>query len=165
MGDAKDAVIRAQLDGKIGFGPIFELFGSARGQWTNQPLLNYDEFSIGNLTVGRGYDPGANTGDKAIASTTEVRFNLPTGPRLATQLFGFYDVVRLYNLDTGSTEARRKLESYGGGVRVTLSGIARLDVTYAHPLDKPLLTGATAKVPKDRVLVSLTAQLVPFGGR
>ena len=164
-GDAKAAVIRGQLDGKVGFGPIFELFGSARGQWTNQPLLNYDEFSIGNLTVGRGYDPGANTGDKAIAGTAEVRFNLPTGPRVASQLFGFYDVVRLYNLDTGSTEARRKLESYGGGVRVTLSGIARLDVTYAHPLDKPLLTGANAKVPKDRVLVSLTAQLVPFGGR
>lgn len=164
-GDAKAWVMRGQLDGRIGFGPIFELFGSARGQWTNQPLLNYDEFSIGNLTVGRGYDPGANTGDKAIAGTTEVRFNLPTGPRVATQLFGFYDVVRLYNLDTGSTERRRQLESYGGGIRVTLSGIARLDVTYAHPLDPPLLTGATAKVPKDRVLVSLTAQLVPFGGR
>lgn len=164
-GDAKAWVMRGQLDGKIGFGPIFELFGSARGQWTNQPLLNYDEFSIGNLTVGRGYDPGANTGDKAIAGTTEVRFNLPTGPRVATQVFGFYDVVRLYNLDTGSTERRRQLESYGGGVRVTLSGIARLDVTYAHPLDPPLLTGASAKVPKDRVLVSLTAQLVPFGGR
>jgi hemolysin activation/secretion protein len=164
-GDSTAWVIRGQLDGKVGLGPIFELFGSARGQWTNQPLLNYDEFSIGNLTVGRGYDPGANTGDKAIAGTIEPRVNLPTGPRVATQLFGFYDVVRLYNLDTGSTEARRKLESYGGGVRVTLSGIARLDVTYAHPRDKPLLTGATAKVPKDRVLVSLTAQLVPFGGR
>ena len=142
-----------------------EIGPSALVKWTNQALLNYDEFSIGNLTVGRGYDPGANTGDKAIAGTIEPRVNLPTGTRVATQLFGFYDVVRLYNLDTGSTEARRKLESYGGGVRVTLSGIARLDVTYAHPIDKPLLTGATARVPKDRVLVSLTAQLVPFGGR
>ena len=164
-GDAKAWVIRGQLDGKIGFGPIFELFGSARGQWTNQALLNYDEFSLGNLTVGRGYDPGANTGDKAYAGTAELRVNLPTGPRVATQVFGFYDHVRLFNLDTGSTEARRRLESYGGGVRITLSGIARLDVTYAHPLDPPLLTGATAKVPKDRILVSLTAQLVPFGGR
>ena len=164
-GDAKAWVIRGQLDGKIGLGPIFELFGSARGQWTNQPLLNYDEFSIGNLTVGRGYDPGANTGDKAYSGTAELRVNLPTGPRVGTQVFGFYDYVHLYNLDTGSTEANRKLASYGGGVRVTLSGVARLDVTYAHPLDKPLLTGATARVPKDRVLVSLTAQLVPFGLR
>lgn len=164
-GDAKAWVIRGQLDGKIGLGPIFELFGSGRGQWTNQALLNYDEFSLGNLTVGRGYDPGANTGDKAYGLTGEIRVNLPTGPRVATQVFGFYDHVRLFNLDTGSTEANRQLDSYGGGVRVTLSGIARLDVTYAHPLDPPLLTGASAKVPKDRILVSLTAQLVPFGGR
>ena len=164
-GDAKAWVIRGQLDGKIGFGPIFELFGSGRGQWTNQPLLNYDEFSIGNLTVGRGYDPGANTGDKAYGLTGEVRVNLPTGPRLATQVFGFYDHVRLFNLDTGSTERDRKIDSYGGGVRFTLPGYARLDLTYAHPLDPPLLTGTTAKVPSDRVLVSFTAQLVPFGGR
>ncbi len=164
-GDARAWVIRGQLDGKIGIGPIFELFGSGRGQWTNQPLLNYDEFSIGNLTVGRGYDPGANTGDKAYGLTGEVRVNLPTGPRVAMQVFGFYDHVRLFNLDTGSTERDRKIASYGGGVRLTLSGIARLDVTYAHPLDPPLLTGATAKVPKDRLLISLTAQLVPFGGR
>ena len=164
-GDARAWVIRGQLDGKIGIGPLFELFGSGRGQWTNQPLLNYDEFSIGNLTVGRGYDPGANTGDKAYGLTGEVRVNLPTGPRVAMQVFGFYDHVRLFNLDTGSTERDRKIASYGGGVRLTLSGIARLDVTYAHPLDPPLLTGATAKVPKDRLLISLTAQLVPFGGR
>ena len=164
-GDAKAWVIRGQLDGKVGLGPIFELFGSGRGQWTNQPLLNYDEFSIGNLTVGRGYDPGANTGDKAYGLTGEVRFNLPTGPRVATQVFAFYDHVRLFNLDTGSTERDRKIDSYGGGVRVTLAGFARLDVTYAHPLDPPLLTGATAKVPKDRLLVSLTAQLVPFALR
>ncbi len=164
-GDAKAWVIRGQLDGKIGFGPIFELFGSGRGQWTNQPLLNYDEFSIGNLTVGRGYDPGANTGDKAYGLTGEVRVNLPTGPRVKAQVFGFYDHVRLFNLDTGSTERDRKIDSYGGGVRITLPGYARLDVTYAHPLDPPLLTGATAKVPSDRVLVSFTAQLVPFGGR
>jgi hemolysin activation/secretion protein len=164
-GDAKAWVIRGQLDGKIGLGPIFELFGSGRGQWTNQPLLNYDEFSLGNLTVGRGYDPGANTGDKAYGLTGEIRVNLPTGPRFGTQLFGFYDHVRLFNLDTGSTEKDRQIDSYGGGVRVTLSGVARLDVTYAHPLDPPLLTGASAKVPSDRVLVSLTAQLVPFGLR
>ena len=100
-----------------------------------------------------------------MASLLRQSNKQPTGPRVASQLFGFFDVVRLYNLDTGSTERNRHLESYGAGLRVTLSGIARHDVTYAHPLDPPLLTGANAKVPKDRVLVSLTAQLVPFGGR
>jgi hemolysin activation/secretion protein len=164
-GNARAWVIRGQFDAKIGWGPIFELGGQVRGQWTKDPLLNYDEFSIGNLTVGRGYDPGANTGDKAYSISAELRANLPTGRKVATQLYGFYDGIRLWNLDTGTTEKDRRLESVGGGVRFTLPGAARLDLTYAHPLDRPLLTGATAKVPKDRFLISLTAQLVPFGGR
>ena len=164
-GDAKAWVIRGQFDGKIGLGPIFELAASVRGQWTNQPLLNYDEFWIGNLTVGRGYDPGANTGDKAYSTSFEVRANLPTGPKFGTQVYGFYDGVRLWNLDTGTAEKNRRLESYGGGVRFTLPGRARLDLTYAHPLDPPLLTGTTAKVPKDRFLFSLTTQLLPWGRR
>ena len=164
-GDAKAWVIRGQFDAKFGWGPIFELGGQVRGQWTNQPLLNYDEFSIGNLTVGRGYDPGANTGDKAYSTSVELRANLPTGRKVATQLYGFYDGIRLWNLDANTTEKDRRLESVGGGVRFTLPGAARLDLTYAHPLDPPLLTGTTAKVPKDRFLISLTMQLVPFGGR
>ena len=48
-------------------------------------------------------------------------------------------------------------------IDITLPGRARLDLTYAHPLDPPLLTGTTAKVPKDRFLISLTAQLLPWG--
>jgi hemolysin activation/secretion protein len=164
-GNAKAFVVRGQFDAKIGWGPIFELAGEVRGQWANDPLLNYDEFSIGNLTVGRGYDPGSNTGDRAYSTSVELRANLPTGPKVGTQIYGFYDGIRLWNLDTGTTEKDRRLESIGGGVRFTLPGAARLDLTYAHPMDPPLLTGTGNKVPKDRFLVSLTAQLVPFGGR
>ena len=170
-GNAKAFVVRGQFDAKVGFGPvvevvpIFELVGQVRGQWANDPLLNYDEFSIGNLTVGRGYDPGSNTGDRAYSTSVELRANLPTGEKVATQIYTFYDGVRLWNLDRGSSEKDRRLESYGGGVRFTLPGFARLDIAYAHPIDPPLLTGALARVPKDRLLVSLTMQLIPFGTR
>ena len=84
---------------------------------------------------------------------------------MQTQLYGFYDGIRLWNLDRATSEKNRRLESVGGGVRFTLAGAARLDIAYAHPLDPPLLTGALNKVPKDRLLVSLTMQLVPFGPR
>ncbi len=170
-GNAKAFVVRGQFDAKVGFGPvsetipIFELAGQVRGQWANDPLLNYDEFSIGNLTVGRGYDPGSATGDRAYSTSAELRANLPTGEKVATQIYTFYDRIRLWNLDRGTTERNRRLESYGAGVRFTLPGFARLDIAYAHPLDPPLLTGALNKVPNGRVLVSLTMQLVPFGPR
>ncbi len=162
-GHATATVVRGELNGVIGFGPIFELAATARGQWADKPLLNYDEFAIGNLTLGRGYDPGANTGDRRIGGTVEARAHVPLGQKLRGTLFGFYDGVQLWNLDTGSTEAKRYLASVGGGVSLTYNNAMRLDVTYAHPMDPPLLTGVNIKPPADRVLLRLTAQLVPFG--
>lgn len=162
-GDGRAFVVRGDLSGAIGFGPIFELGTSLRGQWTNKPLLNYDEFALGNLTLGRGYDPGSNTGDRMFGGSVEARANVVNGRNVRAQLYGFYDGVRLLNLDTGSTEARRYLASAGGGVRLTLFNSMRLDVAYAHPFDPPLLTGINVKRAPDRIMASLTAQIIPFG--
>jgi hemolysin activation/secretion protein len=95
-GNARAFVVRGQFDAQFGLGPVFELAGQVRGQWTKDPLLNYDEFSIGNLTVGRGYDPGANTGDRAYSTSLELRANVPTGRTIATQVYGFYEGIRLW---------------------------------------------------------------------
>jgi hemolysin activation/secretion protein len=162
-GSATASVVRAQVETKIGIGPIFDLAGVARAQWSNKPLLNFDEFSAGNLTTGRGYDPGSNSGDRAVAASVELRVKPIQSPRVAVEAFGFYDAVRLWNLDRSSTENNRTLRSYGAGARVVLPGAALLEVTYAHPKDRALLTDKAP--PPDRVLVSLTMQLVPFGGR
>lgn len=162
-GDARAFVVRGDLSGTVGFGPIFELASTLRGQWTNKPLLNYDEFALGNLTLGRGYDPGSNTGDRMFGGSVEARANVLKGRNLRAQLYGFYDGVRLLNLDTGSTEARRYLASAGGGVRLTMFNSMRLDLTYAHPFDPPLLTGNNIKRAPDRIMASLTAQIIPFG--
>jgi hemolysin activation/secretion protein len=164
-GSAKATVVRGDVSGTIGFGPIFELAATGRGQWTNKPLLNYDEFAIGNLTMGRGYDPGANTGDRMVGGSVEARANIGISPKARGQIYGFYDGVKLWNLDLGSTEKNRYLASVGGGVRMTLFNSLRLDVTYAHPLDPPLLTGVTVTRAPDRVMASLTAQIIPFGSR
>jgi hemolysin activation/secretion protein len=162
-GDARAFIVRGDVAGTIGLGPIFELAASGRGQWSNKPLLNYDEFALGNLTLGRGYDPGSNTADRMFGGTLEARANVVNGRNVRAQLYGFYDAVRLLNLDTGSTEARRFIASVGGGARLTLFNSMRLDVTYAHPLDPPLLTGVNIKRAPDRIMASLTAQIIPFG--
>lgn len=162
-GDARAFIVRGDVSGTIGFGPIFELAATGRGQWSNKPLLNYDEFALGNLTLGRGYDPGSNTADRMFGGTIEARANVVNSRNIRGQLYGFYDAVRLLNLDTGSTEAKRFIASVGGGARVTLFNSMRLDVTYAHPLDPPLLTGVNIKRAPDRIMASLTAQIIPFG--
>jgi hemolysin activation/secretion protein len=162
-GDAKATVARLQLDAKIGLGPIFSLAGTTRGQWANKPLLNFDEFAVGNLTIGRGYDPGANSADRAVGGSIEARARLVNRPNFVAEPFAFYDIVRLYNLDSNSTEDRRTLRSYGAGVRVTLPGRLLFEVTYARPQDKAL--SFDKQRPPSRVLMSLTMQVLPWGAR
>lgn len=162
-GSGTPFVVRANLNGVLDLGPMFEIASHVQGQWADKEVLNYDEFAIGNLTVGRGYDPGANTADRALAASNEARFNLPLGPRLRSQVYGFYDWIHLWNRDPFSTERSRVLRSVGGGARLILVGGLKLDATYAHPLDPPLLTGTQVHRSPDRFMLSLTMQLVPFG--
>ena len=162
-GNADAFVVRGRLAGSYAFGPVFEFATTLQGQYANKALLNYDQFAIGNLTIGRGYDPGANSGDRAIAGAHELRANFPAGQRSSGQLYVFYDWVHLWNLDKNSTERSRQLASVGGGVRFTYRGSIRADLTFAHPLDPPLLTGANIRRSPNRVMFSLTAQLFPFG--
>ena len=125
--------------------------------------MNYDEFSVGNLSIGRGYDPGSNSGDRAVGASVELRAKLVRSARVTLEAFGFYDAVRIWNLDRNSTENGRSLRSYGGGARMVLPGAMLLEVTYAHPKD--LALSFDKAPPPDRVLVSLTMQIIPFGGR
>lgn len=153
-GRATAFVVRTNVRAMAALGPIFSVTGEVAQQWTDDPLLNYEEFSVGNLTIGRGYDPGANSGDRAIAFRGELRADVPVTPSVLPQVFGFYDHVRLRNLDENASEADRTLRSYGGGVRLRLFDDALVEVTYAHPIDRALLIDRAP--PPDRVLVSLT---------
>lgn len=162
-GDASALVVRANVEGVVPVGGFFSIAGQATGQWANHPLLNFEEFSIGNLTIGRGYDPGSNSADRAIALRGEVRAKVHDSNSLRVELFGFYDSVWIWNLDPNAVEDGRRLGSWGGGARALLPGRALLEVTYAHPEDPPLLIPGARRAP-DRLLLSLTFQFPP-GGR
>lgn len=162
-GDPTAFVFRADADAAIGIGPIFTLGGAARIQWASDPVLNFEEYSVGNLTIGRGYDPGANSADRAAAVRVEPRAKLYDANNVRVDAFGFYDSVWIDNLDPNTAEKNRNLSSYGGGFRAVLAGRGFLEVMYARPEDKPLLIPNARRAP-DRVLVSLTLQFLP-GGR
>jgi hemolysin activation/secretion protein len=156
-GEATAFVARGEVEAEVWPVPVFSLYGHALGQWTNDPLLNYEEFSLGNLTMGRGYDPGSNSGDRAFGLAGEIRADVPVNVGgVRTQVFGFYDHVWLDNLDPNATEVNRNLDSYGAGLRFTMPGKAHLEVTYAHPQDRVLRNPANPAPPPDRVLVSLS---------
>jgi hemolysin activation/secretion protein len=123
------------------------------GQWTNQPLLNLEEFAFGNFTRGRGYDPGSSGGDRAYGFTIEPRIELPL-PLVRTEISGFYDWVHIENIDPGTAVPNRTFRSVGGGLRFILPQRLVMDLTYAHPLDKIQERDKTR--PSDRMLVSFT---------
>lgn len=155
FGNAQAFIARGGLDvfGSVG---RFGMRVRGEGQWTNDPLLNFDEYAVGNLTIGRGYDPGANSGDRALAFSVEPIVTVIKTPTFDLQAYAFYDWVRLENLDPGTPQPVRDLDSWGGGIRANLKKGMVLDVTYAKPL-KPALFNDAAR-PTERVLVSLTMQ-------
>lgn len=143
------------------YGPL-RMFATFDGQLTDTPLTAPEQFAIGNLTIGRGYQSGAAFGDSAVAASVEGRFGPYRLGKVAAQPFVFYDTARLWTLTPGA-HRDHSIASAGGGVRFEVPGRAHLDVTYAVPLDPPLGLGESTPPPK--VLVSLTVGLDDlFGG-
>jgi hemolysin activation/secretion protein len=137
----------------------FTLSAAPRAQWASAPLLAYEEFSGGNFTVGRGFDPGTVIGDSGAAVALEARYGsfVPADVRsVALQPFAFFDAAWVWNKDSAFAGMNpQKLYSAGGGLRAAYGGTARLDVTLAVPLNR---AGLLAQRPDPRLLVSLTTQ-------
>lgn len=153
-----DGSLRWMARGRQGFqgvgGAWIELRGSA--QLSNHPLTAYEEFQIGNYTIGRGYSPGSASGDRAIGGQLEGgwRFGYGVAGRQGRgwiEPYAFVDAARLTNLDTGGYATT--IASVGGGIRTLLPWRLQLDLAYADPLRKPF---PGAPDPKGRVLVTLS---------
>ncbi len=122
-----------------------------RGQLASKPLLAYEELTIGNLTVGRGYDPATVAGDEGAAGSVELRFGpfaLPV--RSVASPYVFFDAGHVSNRDrNGFAET---LASAGAGVTWQLPGRFAVDLAWARPLDGALGNPR----PPDRLLVQAT---------
>lgn len=138
---------------------LFTLALSPRAQWSSDPLVAYEEFSGGNFTVGRGFDPGTIIGDSGVAVAVEARYGsfVPANTQsFAVQPFAFFDAAWVWNKDTAFNGLDpQKLYSAGGGVRVAYGDVARVDMTLAVPLNRG---GFLAQKPDPRFLISLTTQ-------
>lgn len=134
--------------------PRISLYAEARGHYADQPLVAYEQFSVGSLTIGRGYDPGYVTGDQAMAATFELR-GAPFQPRSgwAVSPYAFFDIAHVR--DKGRGGSKETVKSVGAGFQMPLRDRWTLDVSYAEPLDKRAID---RKQPSGRLLVNLTAR-------
>lgn len=133
-----------------------QLYTSVTGQYTNDPLLSTEEFGYGGQSFGRAYDPSEILGDRGVAGSIEFRYyGLPPVFNVSFSPFAFYDVGRIWNLDTGS-EDHDSAASAGLGARywhpVGISGT----IGVAMPLTKDVNTPVFGNTDRDpRILFDI----------
>ncbi len=159
--DPQATLIRASGSVSVGLLPSLTLAVSPRAQIAFDPLLSFEQFTAGNYTVGRGYDPGALTGDSGLGTQTELRLAPLAVPRVATlsvQPFAFVDMARVWTLGPIASVYRiQRIVTVGGGGRFALADHARAELLLTKPVGETPLPGQDHGF---RVLFSLTAQFV-----
>jgi len=112
----------------------FSFYGTLAAQYAFDDLLSDEEFDIGGLRFGRGYNPKEVSGDNGIGFTGELRYNVMLdGDYLDNlQVFGFYDGGSVHDRETSESTF---IASAGGGVRVWLLNNISADLQVAKPLN------------------------------
>ena len=132
-----------------------------RAQYAWKPLMSFEDFSAGNYTVGRGYDPGALLGDRGFGTSAEIRYGsrIPVSAKKpALEEYAFWDHAQVGHRDSVIVAGRQHLNSVGAGLRANWNRFV-LDTGLAVPLNR---IGPLNRRPGARLLVSLTTRLWPW---
>lgn len=139
--DGKFTKLTASYERFQAFGTHFGLMMGIAGQWTDEPLLSSEQYSLGGRQFGRAYEPAELVGDRALAFRTEPVFTFRNdGDWIKTaQWYGFYDVGRVWDEPSGGTAATRaSLASAGLGARLLFTKNITVTIEAAQPLTKPV---------------------------
>jgi hemolysin activation/secretion protein len=164
-GDPTATVVRGNVVAEFRPMPEIAFALAARGQYSAHPLFSFEEFSAGNYSEGRGYDPGALLGDSGIGLQAELRFGspYPRGPdEFRAEAFLFFDQAWVWNQDQIFNLGRQELSSLGGGVRAAWGDRFRLEILVAAPLDT---IPGQSRVGNPRLLINFTTRLWPWRSR
>lgn len=118
----------------------FSLYTGAAAQYSLDPLLVPEQFSLGGASFGTAYDPAEILGDHGIAGKVELRYSDTADlPYLNYyQLFGYYDIGRTWIRDgAAGANDKRSLASVGGGARVGLNESLSATVEVGVPMTRP----------------------------
>jgi hemolysin activation/secretion protein len=118
------------------------VFLRAAGQFTTEPLISNEQFSIGGADSVRGYLESSELGDTGASGSFELRSPQFTAwlPDLLQQLyfFTFYDGGVIGVIDPlvfeGEKVSRVYLTSWGAGVRLAAFGGLEAGLDWGYPL-------------------------------
>ncbi len=118
----------------------FSVVLSGQGQFSFVPLINGELISFGGIGIGRGYDPGAITGDRGIGGSAELRYDAVIGSPylLSAEPYVYFDAGQTWYIQRGAAAdpslIDQHLDSIGGGVRLTLPYNSSLGLEVAQTL-------------------------------
>jgi hemolysin activation/secretion protein len=121
--------------------PLFDAVSavlSVQGQYSFAPLITGEQIAFGGTQIGRGYYPGAITGDDGIGSAFEVRYDARTGNSIFRTLepYAFVEGAwAWYNRGTSNPPRGQNIASVGGGLRFFFPWNIYLDVEAAQTLN------------------------------
>ncbi|GMM92831.1 ShlB/FhaC/HecB family hemolysin secretion/activation protein [Qipengyuania sp. MTN3-11] len=146
-------------EGAVDFRPMQDWKFSLRPRFQYSPdaVLPYEQFSGGNYTVGRGYDPGSVIGDSGFGGQAEIANGSLLPPQrdgFAFQPFAFFDTIATWI--KGDPTDPFTLNSAGGGVRVNYANRVFVEILGAVPLERAPLQTRRGDA---RLLVNLAVRL------
>jgi hemolysin activation/secretion protein len=118
----------------------FSVVLSAQGQFSSAPLINGELISFGGVGIGRGYDPGAITGDHGVGGSGELRYDAPWANEyvLGVQPYAYIDGGQTWYIQRGAaldpSLMDQSVTSVGGGVRLALPYNASLGLEGSRTL-------------------------------
>lgn len=159
--DGNPSAAAVRFDGQVTFllNKALAIAVQPRAQYAFDPLLAFEEFTTGNYTVGRGYDPGVLIGDDGVGVGLELLGpRIPIGERgdFRFQPYAFGDMAHVWNKNTPGSES---LYSAGLGGRGQWGDRFSIDTTLAVPLKRTGLLNERGDV---RLLVTLTSRILPW---
>ena len=129
------------------------------------PLFSFEEFSAGNYTAGRGYDPGTLLGDSGIGAAGRAplrqRLSRPGRPISPSSPMSSSTSPGPGTRTGCSRRPRQELSSVGAGVRAAYGDRFRLDMLVAEPLDR---AGLQAQARRHRACSSRLPPACGHGG-
>jgi hemolysin activation/secretion protein len=135
-GDPQAFTVRAEAGATRAVTKTISVRANVRGQWADQPLLAFEEFNFGALSGGRGFDPGAVTGDRGVALGFEGAYRtIPLGEKFRIQPYAFVEGARAWGEGLGPSRAEGA--SAGVGARFEWAQRVRVDVNFAEPFSGP----------------------------
>ena len=121
------------------------------GQKASGSLYSSEEFGYGGMAIGRAYDTSEISGDDGISGSVEIRYQgLPQTSHLTFAPYGFYDIGKVWNQNTGQP-AQISGASAGPGIAINHDSGLAANLYMAVPLTKPKdtpLYGGNGKSPR-----------------